>query len=515
MQFYDTIIVAFAAMCSAALALYWITRSGMVRDVGRHPAVRREDEEISMLFEADRLQHASHGASHLFRLVAGRENWTSVRNKLQTRFPDLPLSPEDVPDGTSTTRTEHLEDAAIVSLERTGNFVRLVLIDKIGQLNEQSNRLREVETELEHLKRASETTPHAIWQVDQEGTMQWCNDAYARLFDRIHPSERDKNTPVFDLPDAISSDDSKQRVSLQSPEQVRKDWYDVTAVTSDNMTVYHALDVNAVVKSEIAQRNFVQTLAKTFAQLSIGLAIFDRNGQLALFNPALIDLTNLPADFLSGRPTLMSFFDRIRENRRMPEPKNYQSWRQQITEVIAAATDGRYEETWTLETGQTFRVNGRPHPDGAIAFLIEDISAEVSLTRNFRAELELGQSLMDTFDEALVVFSSAGVLTFSNQAYRDMWGIDPESSFADITIADSIQEWKRQCKPGATWSELSEFVLDFERRRPWMMPVGRNDGIDLSCSVSRIATGATIIRFSRQPDPVKTDRSPATSAASF
>lgn len=71
-----------------------------------------------------------------------------------------------------------------------------------------------------------------------------------------------------------------------------------------DITIYHAVDVNAVVKSEIAQRNFVQTLAKTFAQLSIGLAIFDRNGQLALFNPALIDLTELPAEFLSGRPTL-------------------------------------------------------------------------------------------------------------------------------------------------------------------------------------------------------------------
>ena len=210
--------------------------------------------------------------------------------------------------------------------------------------------------------------------------------------------EPDETKPMFEFLPDFDEKTGSQRVSTQPPGKEHQDWYDVSAVSVGDMTIFHAIDVNAIVKSEVAQRNFVQTLAKTFAQLSIGLAIFDRNGQLALFNPALIDLTNLPADFLSGRPTLMSFFDRIRENRRMPEPKNYQSWRQQITDVIAAATDGRYQETWTLETGQTYRVNGRPHPDGAIAFLIEDISAEISLTRNFRAELELGQSLMDTFE---------------------------------------------------------------------------------------------------------------------
>ena len=261
--------------------------------------------------------------------------------------------------------------------------------------------------------------------------------------------------------------------------------------------MFHAIDVNAVVKSEIAQRNFVQTLAKTFAQLSIGLAIFDRNGQLALFNPALIDLTNLPADFLSGRPTLMSFFDRIRETRRMPEPKNYQSWRQQITEVIAAATDGRYQETWTLETGQTYRVNGRPHPDGAIAFLIEDITAEISLTRNFRAELELGQSLMDTFEEGLAVFSSSGVLSFCNAAYKDMWGMDPESSFVDVSIADCVKEWKSVCKPGARWAALTDFILDFGETTSWDMPVQMQSGTNLRCTVSRIGSGATVIRFTR------------------
>ncbi len=143
-------------------------------------------------------------------------------------------------------------------------------------------------------------------------------------------------------------------------------WYDTSQQVIDGLVVAHAVNIDAVIDAEVAQRNFVQTLAKTFAQLSIGLAIFDRKGQLALFNPALIDLTRLPAEFLSARPDMLSFFDRLRESRMMPEPKNYGSWRQEIADLIKAAADGRYLETWTLESGQTYRVSGKPHPDRAV-----------------------------------------------------------------------------------------------------------------------------------------------------
>ena len=113
---------------------------------------------------------------------------------------------------------------------------------------------------------------------------------------------------------------------------------------------------------------------------------------------------------------MVSFFDQLRESRRMPEPKNYKNWRQEIAEVIAAATDGRYQETWSLENGKTYSIRGRPHPDGATAFLIEDITAEVTLTRNFRAELEQSQSLLDKLEDGFAVFSASGVFDYARYA---------------------------------------------------------------------------------------------------
>ena len=163
--------------------------------------------------------------------------------------------------------------------------------------------------------------------------------------------------------------------------------------------------------------------------------------------------------------------------------------------MIKAASDGTYQETWSLDNGQTYRVSGRPHPDGAVAFLIEDISAEVSLTRNFRAELELGQSMLDTFDDCLVVFSSSGILTFSNRAYRKFWKVDPDKSFADVTIHDCVKLWALNCKPNPAWSDIRDFVMKIGERAAWDTWLEHKDGSRVFLTISPIASNATVLRF--------------------
>ena len=515
MELFDIAAIAGAAATSTFAAVIWILRDKSRVALNRTQVSIGKEPTVSFLFEEERLHHVSDTAGRLFQLIPGRDDWTGLREKLINRFPALPESPLDAILGETTISARESEDTATLLMKREGSFTRLNMLED-GTLNAaNAERIRVLQHEVGALKRASDTTSHAIWQVNPTGAVIWYNAAYRDLYRRLHAEDPVADTPVFDGLREFDGGKARQRVSASPPGAAQQDWYDISAVGVGDITVFHAVDVNAVVKSEVAQRNFVQTLAKTFAQLSIGLAIFDRNGQLALFNPALIDLTDLPADFLSSRPTLISFFDRIRENRRMPEPKNYQSWRHQIAEVISAATDGRYEETWTLESGQTYRVNGRPHPDGAIAFLIEDISAEISLTRNFRAELELGQSLMDSFEDALVVFSSSGVLTFCNRAYREMWDADPVNSFADVTIQDCVRLWRESCEPGTGWDEMVTFVMDYGDRTTFRTEARLKSGGHLQCTLSRIASGATLMKCrcmavpQQTPEPSALDSRPA------
>lgn len=346
---------------------------------------------------------------------------------------------------------------------------------------------------------AVSNAPYPIWMTDPAGRVVQANPAYMAYANKLSDQQRpdDEDIPILFRPkDSEKQGGTPYRASLHLDGNDVPIWFDVAVTDLDRNRVHYATDASAVVKAEIAQRNFVQTLTKTFAQLSIGLAIFDRNRQLALFNPALIDLTALPADFLSARPNLQTFFDRMRENRMIPEPKNYTSWREQIADLVIAASDGRFSETWTLPSGLTYRVTGRPHPDGAVAFLFEDISAEISLTRRFRAELELGQSVMDTLNEAICVFSPTGILTFSNEAYRMFWNVDPDAAFAEVTVRDASRHWQETCPAEPVWSRVRDYVADFGVREPWQDKVQSLNGENLTVAVAPISGGATLVTFS-------------------
>ena len=103
--------------------------------------------------------------------------------------------------------------------------------------------------------------------------------------------------------------------------------------------------------------------------------------------------------------------------------------------------------------------------------------------------------MLDTVDEAMAVFSPTGVLTFSNAAYRDMWDVDPDASFADVLIRDSVAIWKERFGASRVWKSIEEFVSEFGDRKTWNIEVGQVDGANLSCHIVPLASGSTLIQF--------------------
>jgi PAS domain-containing protein len=457
------------------------------------------DDPVALLFDDGFLHHATAPAQSQFSLTPGVHIWADLRKQLLDQFPDLPLDPGTGDQGHVTLRARSGPDPQQMDLKWQGPLSWVTLSDPHQS---GANTSAEIpQNEVSALRLNSETSPHPAWQMDREGHTIWANTAYAALADRIGPGSGGK---VFDLPDQPGP----HRTTVTFQPESRRDHYSIVSKQVGEITVCHATRINALVNAENARLNFVQTLTKTFAHLPTGLAIFDRNEQLALFNPALVDLSGLSGAYLSGQPTMLSFFDQLRENRRMPEPKNYANWRDEIGSLIRAASDDGYHETWTLEDGRTFNVQGRPHPDGATAFLIDDITASIMITRNFRKELEMGQNLLDTIDDAIAVFSRSGVLTLCNAVYRDLWDQNPETSFADVTIHDAIRVWGAVADQQADWSGIEDFVTSFEDPEPLELNTISVAGRRFDCQLRAIAPGARMVRFKAR-SPVQSARKTA------
>lgn len=455
------------------------------------------------LFDGQHLVDASADARALLAAGTGeKDSWASLLSYVLPRFPEF------------ANRISQLEELGrfdliaegprplMLSAQWRGGLTQIRLIDPSHEKREgfaDPISLRALEEELDDLRSTMNQAPFLVWRETADGAVIWANRSYL-----THAGIRDDDDPGWplprlfaqlDLPDLSKGPATARRAATTPPGQEDLLWFDCHAVGTATGRMVFALPADAAVEAESSLRSFIQTLTKTFAHLTIGLAIFDRQRQLALFNPALIELTLLSPEFLSSRPRLPAFLDAMREKRTIPEPKDYKTWRTQMAALEKAAASGQYEETWTLPSGQTFRVTGRPHPDGAVAFLFEDISAEMSLTRRFRADLELSQAVLDTLEEAVAVFSPAGEMVASNAAYCSLWQTDEDQRPLSSGFQGALALWQSRCAPSPIWARLRLFVGSMDARETWSAEARLSDGRALRCRFSPLSGGATMVQF--------------------
>lgn len=497
-------LTALAAAIAASGVLYLLASRH-----GRTPSPLFSDlsKETVFLFDGETLIDASPRGRKLLHASPGRGGpWQRLMVFLAPHFPGVDRQLAGLAREGRIVRTAGsggtVRPITIVA-EWCGGLTRIVLADPeadpngtaIDPLTQRAN-----EEELQLLRGTVAQAPLPIWLENSEGEVIWANSPYVTLATERLGAEA---AIVWPLPRILAvgrsvAEGGRQRIALTTPDQADR-WFDAVVRNAGEGRMIFAQPIDPLVQTERALAEFRQTLTKTFAQLPIGLAIFDRARQLALFNPALGELTGLPPEFLAGRPSLFDFLDRLRDARMIPEPQDYAAWRSQMLALEQAAASGQYEELWSLPGGQTYRVIGRPHPDGAVALLFEDLSTEISRTRRYRDDVELGHAVIDAMDEAVAVFSSAGQLVLCNQAYVSLWQHDPVGTLETAGIAGLAVVWRSRCAPSSIWTRIEEYVATLTDRDPWVDGIRLRDGRPLLCRAQPLIGGATLISFRLQP----------------
>ena len=491
----------------SSLVLLSVLQGRRVR-LGASIFQRSDDSAAVFLFDGDRLLDASPAARLLLPEAAehgtgAHTAWQRLLIRLGPTFPELSETVATL----RATGLVHVTSAPgvlpplVLKGESVGGLTRLSMIDPSADGRASVAGTAALQHEVLAQRTALARAPVLIWREGAEGEVIWANHAYLIRAVELLPESEDLSWPLpklFDIP-ASTRDLKLPRARLQM--QAGPEWFDLVRVPTGDEVLCYGLAANSAVQAEPSRREFMQTLTKTFADLPIGLAIFDRSRVLQLFNPALADLTSLAPDFLISRPTLSAVLDAMRAKAMIPEPKDYRSWRKQLMRLEEEAASGLFEETWSLPGSQTYRVIGRPHPNGALAFMFEDISTEMTRTRRYRADLELGQSVIDTVDEAVAVFSQGGQLVMSNLAYAQLWKHDPAVMLSDAGIVTLCSWWRDHSAPSLMWDDASDFVLSLGERLGWDGEARMLDGRLLGCKFRPLTGGATLITFrARQSD---------------
>ncbi len=360
--------------------------------------------------------------------------------------------------------------------------------------------LHAMESEIELLARSGDTNPSLSWAVDDTGRVVWSNAGYIDLVGRCAGPDAAQGWPLQVLfPDDEARDGTFRRQVRDLKGQDL--WYEVTATPRgpDGLRHIHAHSLDAVIKAEDSLRTFIQTLTKTFAFLPTGLAIFDRNGQLALFNPALLDMTGLDGAWLSRRPLMADVLDALRDLKKLPEPRDYKAWRDGLTGLGQNGETAPHAETWTLPSGATYRVSLRPQSDGAISLMLEDVSAEIRADRTHREERETMSGLLDQLQTGLVAFEPNGMLSTANDAAQTIWLPEGAEDAARLpsTLDGCTAFWKTLCRPSSVWGDLRAFARSPESERTeWSEVLLRDDSPPVNMRVIPMINGRLALEFS-------------------
>lgn len=490
------------ALFAAALAI--VTIAFLERRNKRRPVTAFAEDTTAtvFLFDGETLVDSTPSARALLAnsAVPGKA-WAKLSAALAPHFSDLDEKLTRLPVEGSFTAYSTLttNSPLLLQAELRGGLTRLLLADPSqhgASTGQDLMAQRAMQEEIDMLRDTVARAPCLMWREKPNGDIVWANSTYMLQATEVLGKGQDLTWP---LPRLFERQATAQSVTGQRQKLILRQgkhaWYDLTGFDDGEDRLTFASLADQAVHAETALRDFMMTLTKTFAHLHVGLAIFDKDRQLILFNPALLDLTGLPAEFLAMRPSLLSVLDAMHDRNMIPEPKDYRSWRRQMMEMERAAASGLYEETWSLPGGETYRVIGRPHPNGAVALMIEDISGEMLRTRRYQADLELSQAAMDEVEEAFAVFSSAGNLVISNAAYARLWQVRQDTALSDETLRSVSARWRAQCAPSTIWADLEDFALNTDDRAAWLAEVRLLDGRLVDCRFAPLAGGATMTVF--------------------
>jgi len=148
-----------------------------------------------------------------------------------------------------------------------------------------------------------------------------------------------------------------------------------------------------------------------------------------------------------------------------------------------------------LPDGASLRVIGRPHQDGAVAFMIEDITTEITLTRKFRADFTLFQAVLDEMEGAVAAFAPDGRRVLSNAAFTALWR--PVGGGADdpVNLHGALRLWRTGAMATPLWQEIEAFATHARNRRAWSDEVRMLDGTRLMVHVGALPGRGMMVTF--------------------
>lgn len=185
-----------------------------------------------------------------------------------------------------------------------------------------------------------------------------------------------------------------------------------------------AIDIQDLEDARSEFRRLSDAQRDLLDMMSAGVAQFDADQSLSFANLPFQRLFAFRDQWLSETPEFARVLERMRDNGRLPEVRDFPEWRLEKKNWFRSANPN--EENWLLPDGTHLRVLAQPMPGGGLLLIFEDRTEQAQLASARDTLLRVRTATFDNLSEAVAVFASDGKLSIWNSLFAGIWGLEEE-----------------------------------------------------------------------------------------
>ncbi len=217
-----------------------------------------------------------------------------------------------------------------------------------------------------------------------------------------------------------------------------------------------AIDIQELVDAKTEIRELTSAQRDLLNMMSAGVAQFDSHFVLNFANLPFQRLFNFRDQWLSEKPEFARVLDRMRENGKLPEVRDFPSWRADRQDWFRSTEPS--EENWLLPDGTHLRVLAQPVPDGGLLLIFEDRTEQAQLASARDILLRVRTATFDNLFEAIAVFSSDGRLSIWNRLFAETWGLPEEELIKHPRLDELLPMLAQHLKKPSQISIVGELI---------------------------------------------------------
>jgi signal transduction histidine kinase len=336
-------------------------------------------------------------------------------------------------------------------------------------------RLRQTEAALNSLTHLIEAAPFPMWYRGPDLKLGLVNSAFVHAVEGKDAQDViERSAELVDAEGensatgtAREAQESGRIVSRMQPAIIhgeRRMLRIVNVPLSSRAVAGFAVDVQDLEDARTELARHMESQRELADRMTAGTAQFDADRGLSFFNRPFAVMTRLDPEWLAEKPEFDRVIDRMRDNQRLPEVRDFPAWKEE-RRAWFTSTDEVVEEEWMLAGGDHLRVVAQPLPDGGLRLFLEDRTEQLRLASARDTLLRVRAATFDNLFEAISVFASDGRLYLWNRRFLEDWELDEEWLSTHPRVDELVPAIARKLVNPTAAAQIREMVRQTTNER--------------------------------------------------